>query len=69
MLMIISSSRPWSANWPARSPPPTSQTLRPPAAASIAWCTARTSPDANLMSAPGTAGSWRWLKTQQRRPG
>jgi hypothetical protein len=49
------------------SPPPITHTLRSPAAAAISACTGATSPRQNRMSAPGTTGRSRWVKTQVGR--
>src|SRR5438552_9133106 len=61
----ISSRRPWSANWPTRSPPPTSQMFWPAAAATIRSWTAPASPWTNESAAAGTEGRSRWVNTQQ----
>ena len=62
---MTSSSRPASANWAARSPPPTTQTPLPPAASTIAaWCS-DTSPLTKRMS-PSTVGS-SWLREHPGR--
>ena len=54
---MTSSSRPASANWPPRSPPPTIHTFFPPAAATISACTGATSPLHELDPRSGTAVS------------
>ena len=61
-----SSSSPASANWPARSPPPTIQTFRPAAASTIRSCTVAMSALVNSIPASGTTGSCRCVKTAAR---
>src|SRR5918995_218821 len=50
---MTSSSSPASANWPARSPPPTIQMFRSPAARVSSSCTVATSALVNSMRASG----------------
>ena len=64
---MISSSRPASAKVPTSSPPPTSQMSRSPAAAVIAACTGRMSPETKVIGAPGIGGRSRWVNTQHGR--
>ena len=62
--MMISSSAPASANWAARTPPPTIQTFRPPAPALRSSTNSATGPRTKVTSAPlGAECSW-WVNTQ-----
>ena len=61
---ITSSSSPASANWPARSPPPTIQMFRPPAARDHLLVHRCDVGARELDAASGTTGSCRCVKTQ-----